>query len=143
MVALVGSEEDALRNSTSCSEEWTQVTARKFITGKQTWKPKKKGISNSRVNQNAMRVYIETTAKDNVPSETEVNVPHKPRKVEAFKKETRVHRKKTFKDQTSASFSYSKFKKFLIKELQRCLIIINHIRDPMLLNPLKGSRKLT
>jgi hypothetical protein len=48
MVASVGSMKDALRNSTSRSEEWTKVTAREFVTGKQAWKPKKKGISNLR-----------------------------------------------------------------------------------------------
>ncbi len=67
MVASVGSMKDALRNSTSRSEEWTKVTARKFVTGERAWKPKKKEISNSRVNRNAMRVYIETAAKNMIP----------------------------------------------------------------------------
>ena len=58
MVALVGSMKNALRNSTSRSEEWNKVTAREFDTGKQAWKPKKKGISNSKVNRNSMRAYI-------------------------------------------------------------------------------------
>ncbi len=78
------------------SSEWTQVTAREFITGKQAWKPKKKGISNSRVNKSAMRVFIETAAKDNDHSQKEVNVPHKPRKVKAFKKKAPGQRKKVY-----------------------------------------------
>jgi hypothetical protein len=96
MVASVGSKEDASRNPTSRSAEWTQVTAREFITGKQAWKPKKKGISNSRVNKSAMRVFVETVAKDNDHSQKEVNVPHKPRKVEAFKKKAPGQRKKVY-----------------------------------------------
>ena len=114
MVASVGSKEDASRDSTDRLAEWTQVTGRKFITGRQAWKPKKKGISNSRVNRNTMRVYIETAAKNNDPSEEkEVNVPHKPRRVEAFKKKAQIPIKKVKKVQTAKSFSNSKFQKIL------------------------------
>jgi len=112
MVASVGSMKNALRNSTSRSVEWTKDTAREFVTGERVWKPKKKEISNSRVNRNAMRVYIETAAKNNDPSEEkEVNVPHKPRRVEAFKKKAPIPIKKVKKVQTAKSFSNSKFQK--------------------------------
>jgi hypothetical protein len=111
MVASVDCKEDASRDSTDRLAEWTQVTGRQFITGRQAWKPKKKGISNSRVSEQAMRVFIETMAKTNDSSKQEANVPHKPRKVEAFKKKAPVLRKKVIKDLTSKSFPNSKFQK--------------------------------
>jgi len=84
MVASVGCKEDAPSNSTFRSAEWTQVTSRKFITGKQAF----------RVNKKAMMVIIETAARQDNPKMKVVNAPHKPRKVEAFQKKAPLKHKR-------------------------------------------------
>jgi hypothetical protein len=109
MVALVGSDEDALMDNANQSADWKTVT-RKFKKGNAKTRVK---VSNLRINENAMRVFIKTAAKNDEPKSKPVNAPHKPRKVEAFKNKAHSKPKKALKDQTSKKFPNSKFQKIL------------------------------
>jgi hypothetical protein len=109
MVASVGSDEDAPMNNANQSADWKTVT-RKSKKGNAKTRVK---ISNLRINENAMRVFIKTMAKNDEPRSKPVNAPHKPRKVEAFKNKAHSKPKKAIKDQTSKKFPNSKFQKIL------------------------------
>jgi hypothetical protein len=111
MVASVGSVEDAPMNNANQSAGWKTVT-RKIKKGNA--KKTHVQVSNpSKINQNAMKVIIETAAKNNEPELKEVNAPHKPRRVEAFKKKAPSKHEKVLKDQTSKKFPNSKFQEIL------------------------------
>jgi len=109
MVASVGSDEDAPMNNANQSADWKTVT-RKFKKGNAKTRVK---VSNLRINENAMRVFIKTAAKNDEPKSKPVNAPHKPRKVEAFKNKAHSKPKKALEDQTSKKFPNSKFQKIL------------------------------
>jgi len=99
MVASVGSVKDAPMNNANQTAGWKTVT-RKIKKGNA--KKTHVQVSNpSKINQNTMKVFIETAAKNNEPELKEVNAPHKPRRVEVLK------------DQTSKKFPNSKLQEIL------------------------------
>jgi hypothetical protein len=78
--------------------------------------PSTAGVSTSQQQAAQQALYrgISRGARNNDASEEEeVNVPHKPRRLEAFKKKAPARIKKVQKVQTSKSFPNSKFQKIL------------------------------
>jgi hypothetical protein len=110
MAASVGCKEDAPRNSTNHSEEWVNMASRKFI--KSFDNSRKKGISNFRMNQNAMRVIVGSTEQTNITSEVNKNAPHQQPKAEAFKRKTvKIKCNPGNVQVTTKTFSNKKFEK--------------------------------
>jgi hypothetical protein len=121
MVASVGSVEDASQDSNYHSEEWTPVVRKRFIKkdkkiGNQIVKNFKISNHIAKCNENAMRVLVGTADITN-NTKMERNVPHKPRKVEAFKKNDNKGQKPEIQV-TSKEFSIKKFEKLMTKGLQ-------------------------
>jgi hypothetical protein len=121
MVASVGSVEDASQDSTYHSKEWAPVIRNHFV--KKTKNFGNKGIGNIKIskrieqlNNNAMRVFVGSTDIAN-NTKTVVDAPHKPRRVEAFRKQKIMKKKMPIKV-TSKKFSNKEFEKIIEQGLQ-------------------------
>jgi hypothetical protein len=117
MVASVGSKEDASSNNTNHLDEWTKVTSRKFVKRSGSSKPVRRGISNFKLNQNAMRVFVGSADNTNITRKIEKNEPHKPHREEAFRKIPDKKRLiRGFCQVMTKTFSNKKFEKIITRD---------------------------
>jgi hypothetical protein len=114
MVALAGSKEDTSRNNTNRSEEWINVTSRRFMNDFKSNRSLKNGFSKFRMNQNAMRVIVGSAEHASLTKEMKENVPPKPHKVEACKKKPNKVKRVLMNSQvTTKKFSNKKFEEII------------------------------